>query len=161
MLRLLGFFDRLSGAIGGLLQSPLLLALRLFFGISFVMAGFGKLQDINKFIEYLTTLNVPYPELGAWIAALTETVGGAFLTIGFLSRLVALPLVIAMAVAYSTAHVESLYVVTTDPKLFVSQPPFNFLLTSLLVWAFGPGFFSVDHFLLKKPEPKEKPPVKP
>lgn len=160
MLRLLGFLDRLSGAIGGFFQSPLLLILRLFFGIAFVMAGFGKLQDINKFIETLTALNVPYPEVSAWVVALSETIGGAFLAIGFLSRLVALPLIIIMVVAYATAHVESLHVITTDPKVFISQPPFNFLLTSLFVWAFGPGFFSVDHFLWKKPESKEKPPVK-
>lgn len=160
MLRLLGFLDRLSGAIGGFFKSPLLLILRLFFGIAFVMAGLGKLQDINKFIEALTALNVPYPEVSAWVVALSETIGGAFLAIGFLSRLVALPLIIIMVVAYATAHVESLYVITTDPKVFISQPPFNFLLTALFVWAFGPGFFSVDHFLWKKPEPKEKPPVK-
>lgn len=157
MLRLLGFLDRLSGAIGSFFQSPLLLVLRVFFGVLFVMAGFSKLQDINKFIEGLTALNVPYPEVAAWVVALTETIGGAFLVIGFLSRFVALPLIIIMAVAYATAHVEALHVITTDPKVFVSQPPFNFLLTALLVWAFGPGFFSIDHFLLRKPEPKEKP----
>lgn len=156
MLRLLGFLDRLSGAIGGLLQSPLLLALRLYFGIWFVMAGFAKLQDIDKFIASLTAMNVPYPEVGAWLAALTETIGGAFLAIGFLSRLVSPLLAIVMIVAYATAHVESLHVLTSDPAQFVSQPPFNFLITTLLVWAFGPGFFSIDHFLLRKPEPPKE-----
>lgn len=157
MLRFLRFLDRISGTVGGILQSPLLLVLRLFFGVLFIMAGFSKLQDIDAFTNNLTTLGIPYPEVGAWLTSLSETVGGAFLVIGFLSRLVVLPLIIVMSVAYSTAHVEALHAITTNPKLFVDQPPFNFLLTSLLVWAFGPGFFSVDQFLGKKVEPKETP----
>lgn len=161
MLRFFGFFNRLFGAIGSWFQSPILLLLRLFFGISFIIAGLGKLQDISKFAETLTSLNIPYPVLNAWITALIEFIGGIFLTVGFLSRLISIPLIIVMATAYATAHVESLRSFTVDPGLFVSQPPFNFLLTALLVWAFGPGFFSLDHFLFRKPKPESKPEEQP
>lgn len=150
MSRFFNAIDRFLGVIGSWLQSPLLLALRLFFGIGFMMAGIGKLQDISKMTDFLISMNIPYPEVGAWTVALTEAIGGGLLTIGFLSRLAAIPLIIAMCVAYGTAHVDSLYQFTTNPKLFVNQPPFAFLLTSLLVLAFGPGLFSIDALIGKK-----------
>ncbi len=149
MLRFFGFFNRIFGAIGSWFQSPVLLALRLFFGISLVYTGLSKLQDINKFTELLVSLQVPYPEWGAWLAALSEFIGGGLLAIGFLSRIAAVPLIIVMGTAYATAHHESIAAITKDPSLFVSQLPFNYLLTALLVWAFGPGFFSLDHFLFR------------
>lgn len=157
MLRFFGFINSLFGAIGSWFQSPLLLILRLFFGIMFMFAGLGKLQDIQKFHDFLVSLNVPYPEWGAWGAALTEFIGGILLAAGFFSRFAALALVVIMSVAYGTAHIDSVKTITTDPQLFISQGPFNYLLTALLVWAFGPGFFSLDHFLLGKPKDAGKP----
>lgn len=150
MLRFLSFFNHLFGAIGSLFQSPLLLALRLFFGISFMLAGWGKLQDISKFADTLLTLQIPSPEIMAWIAALTELIGGAFLAIGFLSRIAAIPLIIVMGVAYATVHVESVWQFFNNPSLFVKESPFNFLLAALLIFAFGPGVFSLDWLLLRK-----------
>lgn len=157
MLRFFGFFNSLFGAIGSWFQSPILLILRVFFGIMFVYAGFGKLQDIQKFHDLLVSLNVPYPEWGAWGAALTEFIGGILLTVGFFSRFAAFALIVVMGVAYGTAHVDAVKTISTDPQLFVAQAPFNFLLTALLVWAFGPGFFSLDQFLLGKPKETPKP----
>lgn len=145
-MRFFGFLDRMAGAVGSWLQSPLLLALRLFFGIGFMIAAFGKFQDIGKFQDLLLTSQVPYPEISAWAAALTEFIGGFFLAIGFLSRLVAIPLIIVMLTAYATVHVESVHHILSDPNNFVSQGPFNFLLTALLVFAFGPGCLSVDGY---------------
>lgn len=156
MLRFLGFFNNLFAAIGSLLKSPLLLILRLFFGIGFVLAGWGKLQDISKFSDILLTLHVPEPTTMAWIVAFIELICGALLTIGFLSRIAAIPLIAVMAAAYATAHVESLHTLLTDPKVFISQPPFNFLLTALLVLAFGPGLFSLDAWLFRKPKKEEQ-----
>ncbi len=160
MLRFLYFFNGFFGKIGSLFQSPLLLLLRLFFGISFMLAGWSKLQDISKFADTLLTLHVPYPETMAWIAALTEFVGGFFLAIGFLSRIAALPLIIVMCVAYATAHAESLYALTKDPVEFIRQPPFNYLLASLLVFAFGPGLFSLDALLSRRTGKEEQKPAK-
>lgn len=155
MLRFLGFINRSFGKLGSFFQSPVLLALRLFFGIGFIIAGFGKLMDISKFADYLITFNVPYPEASAWLAALSETIGGALLTVGFLSRIAAIPLIIVMVTAYSTAHVDSVLALLHDPELFFKEPPFNFLLTALLVFAFGPGYFSLDAFLLENKEKAE------
>jgi putative oxidoreductase len=147
MKRFFGFFDRMFGAVGQWLQSPLLLVLRLFFGISLVFIGIGKLHDIRVFQGVLESLHIPYPEAGAWATGLTETIGGALLTLGLLSRFASFAVTIVFCVAYGTAHVDSIYSITKDPHLFVSQAPFNFLVTSLLVFAFGPGFFSLDRLI--------------
>lgn len=138
------FVNRVFSALGSWLQSPILLVLRVFFGIGFFIAGFSKLQDIHKFQDYLTSLSIPNPEIGAWATALTETIGGAFLVVGLLSRFVSLPLIVVMVTAYSTAHFESIQTALSNPQVIIDQPPFLFLLTALLVFAFGPGYFSID-----------------
>lgn len=156
-MRFLAGLNHLCGNIGRIFKSPLLLALRLFFGIGFFLAGWMKLQDISSFADTLLTLHIPYPEFFAWATALTEMIGGLCLALGFLSHLIAIPLIIVMIGAYSTAHVEALHSFMSNPKLFVEQTPFNFLLTALLVFAFGPGIFSLDALIsrnLKKDEQK-------
>lgn len=160
MLRTLYFFNGFFGAIGSLFQSPLLLALRVFFGISFLLAGWGKLQNISQFSDTLLTLHIPYPETMAWVAALTEVICGFFLAIGFLSRIVSIPLIVVMCVAYATAHVDSIYAIAKDPMQFVRQAPFNFLITALLVFAFGPGLFSLDALLFGRTGKEEQKPAK-
>lgn len=156
-MRYLAFLNHWLAVIGRFFRSPLLLILRLFFGIGFFLAGWGKLQNISSFADVLLTLDIPYPDFFAWATALTEAIGGIFLTLGLLSHIVTLPLIIVMAVAYATAHAEAIYAFPTNPKLFVEQGAFNFLLTSLLVFAFGPGIFSLDALLfrnMKKDEQK-------
>lgn len=160
MLRTLYFFNGFFGSLGSLLQSPLLLALRLFFGISFILAGWTKLNNISQFSDTLLTLHVPYPETMAWIASLVELICGFFLAIGFLSRIASIPLIIVMCVAYATAHVDSIHSLTKDPMEFLRQPAFLFLLTSLLVLAFGPGIFSLDAILAGKARKEEQKPAK-
>lgn len=160
MLSIFYFFNGFFGSLGSLLRSPLLLALRLFFGINFLLAGLGKIQNISQFSDTLLTLHIPYPETMAWATALSELVFGFFLAIGFLSRLSSIPVIIIMAVAYGTAHVESIYNITKDPMEFFRQPPFLFLLTSLLVLAFGPGIFSLDAILDRKAGKEDQKPAK-
>jgi len=130
---------------GGFLKSPLLLLCRLYWGLGFLYAGWSKLEDIDKFTQYLEELNMFAPHFNAYIGAYVEFVGGLFLLIGFASRLTAIPLIIQMCFAYFLAHREALI----EVSLFVGASPFNFLLASLIVLAFGPGRFSVDYLLEK------------
>lgn len=136
-------------SLGSYLQSPLLLILRVFWGIQFFNAGWGKILDINHFIGDLNALHIPMPTFFAYLVAYVEAVGGFFLAIGFLSRLVSIPLIINMVVAYLTAHSASLDTLFVTPNQFISQAPFNFLLTSLIVLSFGPGKFSIDYALMR------------
>lgn len=133
--------------VGGLLKSPVLLLCRLYWGWLFIAAGWEKLNDISKFTLFLEGYQFPAPTLMAYLAALTEFVGGLCLFVGFASRLAAIPLIIEMLTAYSTVHAKAFHAFFEHPGLFVAEAPFNFLLTALIVLAFGPGRFSIDYML--------------
>ena len=129
------------------LQSPFLLAVRLYWGWQLIQTGWGKLSDIDKVINFFTTLGIPAPALNAYFVSALEFGGGILLLLGLGSRLIAAPLVINMLVAYITADREALLSIFSSPDKFTGAAPYTFLFASLLVLVFGPGRFSVDAFL--------------
>lgn len=133
--------------IGDFLKHFLLLAMRLFWGYSFFKTGMGKVHNIESVIDYFSSLGIPFPEYQAHLAAWTEATCGFCLLIGFASRLVSLPLIILTIVALLTAHKQATFALLQNPQEFISQLPFNYLLTSLVVFCFGPGAISADGLL--------------
>lgn len=129
------------------LRSPLLLALRLIFGWGLFQTGKGKLENIDRFIDFLTHLNIPMPVASAYFVASLECVGGLLLLVGLASRLIAIPLTINFIVAYLTADREAVVNFFKDQDAFTNAAPFLYLLVSLIVLAFGPGFFSLDEII--------------
>ena len=61
------------------LQSPLLLAIRLYWGWQFVQDGWGKLTHLDRVTQFFTSLNLPAPGVTAMLVALVELVGAACL----------------------------------------------------------------------------------
>jgi putative oxidoreductase len=141
-----------------LLRSPLLLLIRLYWGWQFWQAGFGKLGDISKTVDFFTSLGIPAPAFNAHFVALLEAGGGILLFVGLASRLIALPLAFDMMVAYLTADREALRSIFSDPGKFYNADPFTFLLASLIILAFGPGWFSLDN-IIKWYRSKRTPPA--
>ncbi len=134
------------------LQSPFLLLVRLYWGWQFLEAGWGKLHGIAKVTGFFTTLGIPFPGLNAQFVAGLEFFGGILLAVGLGSRLIALPLVVDMLVAYITADREALFSFLSDPDKFTAAAPYTFLMASLIVLIFGPGRFALDSLLPgKKP----------
>jgi putative oxidoreductase len=129
------------------LQSPFLLAVRLYWGWQFAQTGWGKLGDIHKVINFFTNLGIPAPALNAWFISGLEMAGGILLILGLGSRLIALPLAIDMIVAYVVADREALGDIFSDPDKFYAAAPYTFLFASLIVLIFGPGKFSLDAML--------------
>ena len=132
---------------GSGLQSPFLLAVRLYWGWQFAQTGWGKLSDIHKVIGFFTDLGIPAPALNAWFVSSLEFAGGLLLILGLGSRLIALPLLIDMIVAYTTADREALFSILSSPDKFMAAAPFTFLMASLIVLVFGPGKASLDALL--------------
>src|SRR5260221_4753989 len=136
--------------VGNHLQSPLLLLIRFTWGIQLMQAGSGKLLNIEKPIEYFTSLGIPFPVENAWLVGFTETFGGIFLALGLLSRLTAMPLIINFIVAYLTTEqdaLKKLWSLNTDD--FFAAAPFLFLFAAVIVLAFGPGAFSLDYLIAR------------
>ncbi len=80
------------------------LALRIFLAPVFILAGAGKLAHIENTAAFFGSLGLPAPELMAYLAGLTEFVGGWCLLLGLAVRWVAIPLMFTMIVAAVTAH---------------------------------------------------------
>jgi putative oxidoreductase len=147
MMGLIERYYRLLIRAGSSLHSPFLLAVRLYWGWQFMQAGWGKLTDIGKVIGFFTDLGIPAPALNAYFVSGLEFGGGALLILGFGSRLIALPLVIDMLVAYITADREALFSIFSNPDKFTAAAPYTFLIASLIVLIFGPGKISADSLL--------------
>lgn len=140
-----GGFNRVAGR----LQSPFLLAIRLYWGWQFFQTGWGKLEDIPHVTEFFQSLHIPMPGANVWIVAIMECFGGLLLMAGLGSRLVAFALAFDMVIAYVTADSEALKSFFSDSDKFVQAAPFPFLLMTMTVLAFGAGVFSLDWLVAK------------
>lgn len=129
------------------LQSPFLLAVRLYWGWQFAQTGWGKLTNIGKVVNFFTELGIPAPALNAYFVSGLEFAGGLLLLLGLGSRLIALPLTVDMIAAYITADREALFSIISNPDKFTAAAPYTFLVASLLVLIFGPGKLSLDTLL--------------
>lgn len=81
------------------------LALRLYLAPVFIVAGWHKAMNFQNIVAWFThSLNLPLPELMAWLATAAELGGGFALLLGVATRWVCLPLMVTMIVAAATAH---------------------------------------------------------
>ncbi len=135
------------------LQSPLLLAVRLYWGWQFAQNGWAKLHHLSTITEYFVSLGVPFPALNAPFVSGVEFLGGILLILGLCARPVGLVLAIDMLVAYWTADRAALLSIFHDPGTFYTADPYTFLFASLLILIFGAGFFSLDRWMRKEVTP--------
>jgi putative oxidoreductase len=131
------------------LPSPLLLAIRLVWGLGFFQTGLGKLQNLERTAGFFASIGIPAPKLNAMMAGGTEMVGGILLIIGLGGRIATVPLIFTMLVAFATADRDSIVqaYTTHDLDKLTSAAPFPFLLACLLILVFGPGKFSLDQVI--------------
>jgi putative oxidoreductase len=131
------------------LRSPLLLVIRLFWGWQFFLTGKGKLMNLSRTSQFFESLGIPFPHGQALLAACTECFGGLLLLLGLASRLISLPLLILLTVAYCTADLDRVRVIFSDPDKFVTADEFLFLFAVTVVFVFGPGKISIDTLVAK------------
>ena len=141
---------RMLIASGKRLQTPLLLLVRLYWGIQMAQTGWGKLHSIEKVTGFFTSLGIPLPGVNAIFIAVLEFVGGILFALGFGSRLIAFLFIGDMLVAYLTADHDAFFSFVSDPDAFAHAAPFVFLVAALIIFAAGPGRASVDALLAPK-----------
>src|SRR5580698_5075440 len=132
MNRLIAKYVEVSGMLSRL-QSPFLLAVRLYWGWQFAQTGWGKLHNLAKITAYFTSLNIPFPAANAHFIAGLEFFGGLLLIVGLGTRLVGLLLAANMMVAYWKGDHDALISILSDPGKFYVADPYTFLFASLLV----------------------------
>ena len=87
------------------------LTLRLYLVPIFWMAGTNKLAHFQQTVEWFGNtdwgLGLPFPMLLATLATSVEIIGAILLALGFLTRLISIPLIITMLVAIVTVHLPN------------------------------------------------------
>ena len=144
--RVLKLYDS-AVAMLNYLQSPLLLAIRLYWGWEFIQDGLGKLNHLDKVTDFFTSLNLPQPHLTAIFVSLLELIGGALFALGIGSRLISLLLFVNMTVAFWTAEREAFGSILSDPDKFTAASAYNDWFATLIILTMGPGYLAVDTIL--------------
>lgn len=113
--------------------------LRLFMGAGIAYHGFGKIfmpGRMEHFIQAVTKLGFSMPEVFAWMAALSEFLGGVLILLGFKTRLAAFFVFVTMSVAIFLAHAG-------DPLSKKELAIAYWTMAGALVFT-GGGKFSID-----------------
>jgi len=101
------------------------LALRLYLVPIFWMAGTKKLADMDSIIDWFGNsewgLGLPFPELLAWAATLTEVGGAIMLFFGIGVRWISFPLLITMVVAAVTVHGQNGWLAVAEGSGFFAS----------------------------------------
>jgi putative oxidoreductase len=132
-----------------------LLLVRLVLGIVLMFHGSQKLFGwfdgigMEAFTKYLDEeLAIPMPQVSAYLSAGTEFAGGALLILGFLTRLVAIPVFVNMLVAVVAAHRHE-FAVKNDGMEYALM----LCVVALALVFMGAGRFSVDGCLRREKSP--------
>ena len=114
-----------------------LLILRVYTGLSLALAhGINKFPPSARFIDGVGDLGFPAPILFAWLASLSELLGGFLLALGLFTRPSALMIAGTMAVAGFMQH-------GNDP-FATQEKALLFLAISIAFLFIGAGKFSID-----------------
>jgi putative oxidoreductase len=139
-------------------QSPLLLAIRLYWGWQFAQDGWGKLTHLGRVTDFFTSLNLPAPGMTALVVALVEFGGGLLFAFGVASRLTSLVLFVNMTMAYLSVPDDRVNFahILSNPSDFYGATPYTYWFAALLILILGPGLFAVDTILARLFGPQAK-----
>lgn len=124
--------------------------LRAFIGVCFVVHGLGKLGLVGTgtmegFVEWLTSLGVPFAPIQARMAMMSEIVGGTALALGLFTRPACALLIGTMIVAGRLGHKGCGYLITNDPP--GAEYTINLAAICFVILLLGPGHFSLDNLI--------------
>lgn len=120
------------------LISLLILAVRLVFGVLFFIHGIDKLMNFSALSEtYPSVLGLgSYTTL--MLAVFTEFCCSLFLIAGLLERIMLIPMIISMGVAFFDIH---------DAMLPEGELALIYLIVFIILFLTGPGRYSVDYWI--------------
>lgn len=120
------------------LVSFLILAVRLFFGVLFFVHGLDKLMNFS-------VLSETYPSffgLGSYmtlmLAVFSEFCCSLFLIAGLLERIMVLPMIVAMGVAFFDVH---------DAMMPEGELSLIYMVMFIILFFTGPGRYSLDYLI--------------
>ncbi|MBE6218081.1 MAG: DoxX family protein [Bacteroidales bacterium] len=127
--------------------SLLLLVVRVFFGILFFIHGLDKMMNF----QYLSETYPSIFGLGSYMTLMVtifcEFCCSLFLICGLLVRIMLLPMIAAMAVAFFDVH---------DAMFPDGELSLIYMITFLILYFTGPGRFSLDYLIDTKIQKERK-----
>lgn len=121
--------------------SFLLLFIRLFFGVLFFMHGLDKLTNFNALSENYPSVMGLGSYTTLMISIFCEFACSMFLMVGLVTRVVLIPMIVAMGVAFFDIH---------DGMMPEGELALIFMIVFVVLFMTGPGRYSVDYLIDRK-----------
>ena len=133
-----------------------ILLVRISLGVFFAISGANKLfvaGSRQTLYDTLIDAKVPFPQLMTFFVSGVELVGGSLLTVGFVSSVASVALLVDMLVAILTTKLSGMTkglspINWLDDFLFM--PEVLYVLFFIWLICAGPGKFSVDYWLARE-----------
>lgn len=123
------------------LTSTLLLVTRIIFGLLFLSHGYAKLMSFESLSDvYADPLGLG-STLSLWLTVFAEVLCSFALIFGILQRLVLIPMIITMAVAFFIVHGNDVFA--------IKELSFIYMIVFILLYIAGPGHYSFDAIIRK------------
>src|ERR1700738_2565449 len=138
------------------LEQYAILLVRVSLGLFFAISGANKLfvaGSTQTMYETLVKAKVPFPRPTTSCVSSVDFVGGSLLTVGFLSSLACVALLVDMLVAILTTNLSAMPKGLSPLNWlddFLYLPEVLYVLFFIWLICFGPGKFSVDYWLAGK-----------
>ena len=138
------------------LEQYAILLVRVSLGLFFAISGANKMfvaASTHTLYQTLVEAKVPFPHLMTYFVSGVEFVGGSSLTVGFLSSLACVALLVDMLVAILTTKLSAMPKGLSPLNWlddFLYLPEVLYLLFFIWLICSGPGKFSVDYRLAGK-----------
>ena len=91
--------------------------IRIYLAYIFWIHGNSKLTDVEKFSSWLGSIDIPFPDMVAWMLISSELIGALLLLVGRFVRCGTLPLLTPMILAISFVNLMFLVLIIFDNKI--------------------------------------------
>ena len=116
----------------------MLLLIRVVFGVLFFVHGIDKMMNFNNLVNNFPSVLGFGSYMTLTVAIFCEFCCSLFLLAGFLQRLVTIPMIISMGVAFFDVH---------DAMLPEGELSLIYFIVFIILFFVGPGRYSVDYLI--------------
>ena len=121
--------------------SLLILIMRVFFGVLFFTHGLDKMMNFNELVQNYPSIIGLGSYMTLMVTIFCEFCCSLFLISGLLVRIMTIPMIIAMGVAFFDVH---------DAMMPEGELALIYFIMFIVLFVTGPGRFSIDYLIDSK-----------